>query len=185
MGVTTSLAHDAGPPRVLIVQPQRAYLNLFGKRVAEAGFRVATAQSAQAAVAELYRAPVDLILAELRGPGYCGRELVTMVRGDSILRDIPILMLTGRGDAREAIEVIRDGADATVKKPFHFEILIARIERELERKRLVDDLRRDRETLDARIVERAIQLGELKERLAASEAELRRLQRLTAPTSLR
>ena len=167
----------SGPPRVLIVQPQRTYLNMLGRRIADAGYRVSTAEGVQSAVAELYRQPVDLILAELRGAAYCGRELVSLVRADSVLRDIPVLMFIGRSDTRAAVDAIRCGADGTVKKPFHFEILIARMERELERKRLIEDLRRDKQTLDARVIERTIAMGELKERLAASEAELRELQR--------
>ncbi|MGE5089251.1 MAG: response regulator, partial [Candidatus Levyibacteriota bacterium] len=58
------------------------------------------------------------------------------------------------------------GADDVVVKPFHFEVLFARIERRLSRARSLQQLRDDNATLDARVVERAIQLGELREQLA-------------------
>jgi PleD family two-component response regulator len=156
--------------RVLIVQPQRSYLAATARRIAESGFRVAAADTVQTAAAELYRLPANLILAELNGPGFCGRELVTMVRGDVVLRDIPILLFTGRSDNAAAVEALRVGADGVVKKPFHFEVLCARIRRELERKRVLDELREDNRVLDSRVVERAIQIGELRDELAQVRA---------------
>ena len=48
---------------------------------------------------------------------------------------------------------------------FHFEVLIARIGRRIERARSVQRLQQDNAALDARVVERAIQIGELRERL--------------------
>ena len=71
-----------------------------------------------------------------------------------------------------------------ILKPFHFEILTARIERRLAAARSVAELREDMAALDARVVERAIELGELKDRYYASEAERRRLAGLVDPTSL-
>jgi DNA-binding response OmpR family regulator len=63
-----------------------------------------------------------------------------------------------------------------VLKPFHFEVLVARIESRLARVRAIKSLQADNATLDARVVERAILLGELKNQLAAAEAECRRLE---------
>ena len=59
------------------------------------------------------------------------------------------------------------GADDVILKPFHFEVLIARIGRRIERARSVQRLQQDNAALDARVVERAIQVGELREQLAA------------------
>jgi len=63
------------------------------------------------------------------------------------------------------------GADDVILKPFHFEVLIARIERRIEWARSVKRLREDNATLDARVVERAIQIGELREELRAVRAK--------------
>ena len=57
------------------------------------------------------------------------------------------------------------GADDVILKPFHFEVLIARIERRIDRARSVQRLKEDNATLDARVVERAIQIGELRDKL--------------------
>ena len=63
-----------------------------------------------------------------------------------------------------------------VKKPFHFELLAARIAREIERSRAVEKLCADNAALDARVISRAIELGEMRVRCERSEAELRRLE---------
>ena len=76
----------------------------------------------------------------------------------------------------------RSGADTVIAKPFHFEVLIARIGREIERSRVLARLQSDNATLDARVVGRAIELGEMRQRWLETEAELRRLQALVEPS---
>lgn len=178
------LGRTAGPARILIVQPERSYLAVIARRVAAAGYRVALADSVAAAVGELYRVPADIILTELAGKRFSGIELLSIVRGDSALRDTPVLMFAGRSDRNAGIQALRAGADAIVKKPFHFETLCARIDRELQRRRAMEELRRDRISLDARVTERAIAVGELKDRLAATEAERCRLEAIVTTAGL-
>ena len=142
-------------PRVLIVEPNKNALAVMARRVGEAGYRIIASDSASAAVAELYRVPVDLVIAELRMPQLSG--------------------VTGRTDATGAVEGFAAGADDVVAKPFHFEVLIARVVRRLARARSILELRQDNATLDARVTTRAIELGEMRAAFEASEAERRRL----------
>jgi DNA-binding response OmpR family regulator len=171
-------APASAPPRILIVEPKRDYLGVLARRIAESGFRVVTADAPQAAMAELHRSPVSLVLAELMMPNGGGIELVRMIRDDSVLRDIPLLMITAKSDNDAAVRALAAGADATIRKPFHFEVLIARITREIERARAVARLRQDNAALDARVVERSIALGELRARFLESESALKRLERM-------
>jgi DNA-binding response OmpR family regulator len=85
-------------------------------------------------------------------------------------------MMGGRSEAIAAVRALHAGADDVVRKPFHFEVLIARIARQIARARSVRELRDANAALDARVVTRAIAVGELTERLQASEAECRRLE---------
>lgn len=167
---------DSGPARVLIVEPKRDYLFALARRVAEGGYRIATADSASTAMAELHRQPIDLVLSELRMPGTGGIELVRMIREDPVHRDLPLFLITGKSDRDGAVSAYRAGADAVIAKPFHFEVLVARIGREVERARGLVRLREDNVALDARVVGRAIELGEMRERWLAAEAERRRLE---------
>ena len=167
---------DSQAPRVLIVESNRNYLAVLARRIAEGGYRVATADNAAAAMAELRRLPVDLLLSELRMPGTSGIDLVRMVRDDPNHRELPIFLITGKSDATGAVDAYRCGADTVIAKPFHFEVLVARIGREVERARVITSLRVDNAALDARVVDRAIEIGELREKLEASEAERLRLE---------
>ena len=164
--------------RILIVQPDRNYLGVLSRRLSDAGFRVTTADSVAGAVAELHRLPVDLILAELNMKPTSGAELARMIRGEVQWNDLPVMLITGKSKPTDAVRAYEAGADDVILKPFHFEVLVARIGSRLARERAMKLLRADNATLDARVVERAILLGELKNQLAAAEAECRRLELL-------
>jgi DNA-binding response OmpR family regulator len=165
-------------PRVLVVQPNHHYLSVLAHRVAEAGFRVSIAEDAQGALAEMYRARPDVVLAELVLRRTSGVELVQIVREDAAQHEVPLIMMGGRSDAGAAIRALRAGADDVVRKPYSFDVLIARITRQIARAKAVKELRDANAALDARVVRRSIELGEMRDRLASSEAERRRLETL-------
>src|SRR6185503_20200442 len=130
-----------------------------------AGYRVTTADSGASAIAELYRLPIDLVLAELDMPRMGGGELARAIRGEVQWNDLPVMLITGKSQPKGAVRAYEAGADDVILKPFHFEVLFARIDRRIERMRAVRRLQADNAALDARVVERAIQIGELREQL--------------------
>ena len=158
-------------PRILVVEPNRTNLGVMARRLAEHGYRMTTADNGASAIAELYRLPIDLVLAELNMPRMSGAELARAIRGEVQWNDIPIMLITGKSEPKGAVRAYEAGADDVILKPFHFEVLIARIERRIEWARSVKRLREDNATLDARVVERAIQIGELREELRAVRAK--------------
>ena len=153
-------------PRILVVEPNRTNLGVMARRLSEAGYRVTTADNGEAAIAELYRLPIELVLAELNMPRMSGAELARAIRGEVQWNDIPVMLITGKSDPKGAVRAYESGADDVILKPFHFEVLIARIRRRIERARSIERLKHDNAALDARVVERAIQIGELKDALA-------------------
>jgi len=153
--------------RLLLVEPNRGALGVLASRLREKGYRIIAAESATSAIAELYRMPVDLVIAELRMEGMSGIELTRLVRDDTVLKDTPIILITGRSDANGAIDALGAGADDVVAKPFDFEVLVARIERGLNRARAVRALKEDNAALDARVVERSLELSEVRAQLQA------------------
>jgi DNA-binding response OmpR family regulator len=164
--------------RILVVEPRRTNLGVLARRLTAAGYRVIPAECASTAIAELHRSPVDLVLAELNMPRMSGAELARVVRSEVMWRDVPVMLITARAEPRGAVRAYEAGADDVILKPFHFEVLFARIERRIARARSIKALRDDNAALDARVVSRAIEAGELRERLLASEGERRRLQAL-------
>jgi DNA-binding response OmpR family regulator len=157
--------------RILVVEPNRTNLGVMTRRLSEAGYRVTAADSGASAVAELYRFPIDLVLAELNMPRMSGAELARAIRGEAQWNDIPLMLITGKSKPAEAVRAYEAGADDVILKPFHFEVLVARIQRRIERARSLQRLKEDNAALDARVVERAMQIGELRDQLR--EASLR------------
>jgi len=160
-------------PRILIVEPNKTNLGVMARRLAEAGYRIATADSGASAIAELHRLPVDLVLAELDIPRLSGAELARAIRGEVQWRELPIMLITGKSDPKGAIRAYEAGVDDVILKPFHFEVLLARIERRIESAASFKQLRADNAVLDARVVQRAIQLGELRARLVQVQLKVR------------
>ena len=60
-----------------------------------------------------------------------------------------------------------------ILKPFHFDVLFARIDRRIDRARSIQRLKDDNAALDARVVERAMQIGELRDQLREERARAR------------
>ena len=153
--------------RLLLVEPHRGALGVLAKRLQGEGYRIVACDSGPSAVPELYRVPVDLVIAELRMDGLSGVELTRMIRDETVLKDTPVILITARSDANGAVDALGAGADDVVAKPFDFEVLVARIERGLRRARAVRALRDDNAALDARIVERALEVSDLKAQIDA------------------
>ena len=153
-------------PRILVVEPNRTNLGVMARRLVEGGYRISTAESAEDAIAELHRMPIDLVVAELNMPRISGAELARLIRDEVMWRDIPVMLITGKSEPTGAVRAYEAGADDVILKPFHFEVLVARIGRRIDQARAVKRLLEDNAVLDARVVERAIQIGELKDRLA-------------------
>lgn len=158
-------------PRILVVDSNKSNLSILGRRLVDAGYRISAVETGQDAVAEMHRVPVDLVLAELNMPRMSGADLARLIRDEVIWRDIPIMLITGKSEPKGAVRAYEAGADDVILKPFHFEVLFARIDRRIERARSFKRLLEDNATLDARVVERAIQIGELRDKLAEVQAK--------------
>jgi len=161
-------------PRILVVEPNRTNLGVMARRLAEAGYRVTAADCGEAAIAELHRLSIDLVLAELNMPRMSGAELARAIRGEVQWNDIPVMLITGRSEPTSAVRAYEAGADDVILKPFHLEVLAARIERRIEWTRSVKRLKDDNAALDSRVIERAIQIGDLREELREVRAKAAR-----------
>ena len=94
------------------------------------------ARQAQNAIAE--RVP-DLILLDWMLPGTSGLELARRWRREALTRDIPIIMLTARGEENDRVGGLEAGVDDYVVKPFSARELLARIRAVLRRNRQEDE----------------------------------------------
>src|SRR5205085_2787669 len=85
-------------PSILVVEDEPAIQELLRVNLEDAGFAVSTVADAEAALAQIKRALPDLVLLDWMLPGRSGLSLARGLRGESRTRDLPIIMVTARGD---------------------------------------------------------------------------------------
>jgi two-component system phosphate regulon response regulator OmpR len=128
--VSAALPDDA--PHLLVVDDDRRIRDLLSRYLVAAGYRVTTAETAADARAKLEGLRFDLLILDVMMPGETGFEFARALRTTS---NVPILMLTARGEAESRIEGLESGADDYVGKPFEPRELSLRVASILKRAR--------------------------------------------------
>jgi len=119
--------------RILVVDDDPHLLNLLDMRLAEQGFEVMLASSAQEALDKVAEQKPDIVIADIMMPGMDGYELCGRIREAEELRNIPFVFLSALADTEDKVKGLRLGADDYITKPFEFHELLARIEILLDR----------------------------------------------------
>jgi len=151
-----------GQPHILVVDDDTRLRDLLRRYLVENGFMVTAAKDAAEARARLGAFEVDLMVLDVMMPGESGLELTRSLREAT---DLPILLLTARGEPEDRIAGLEAGADDYLPKPFDPRELLLRISSILRRVprppaaparvrlgALVFDLDRDELTEDGRAV---------------------------------
>jgi two-component system, OmpR family, phosphate regulon response regulator PhoB len=120
--------------RVLVVEDESAIAELISLNLRHAGYEVTVAIDSTQALAEVDRVLPDLILLDWMLPGQSGLTLAKRWRGEARTKDVPIIMLTARGDEPDRVAGLDAGADDYLTKPFSTNELMARIRAVLRRK---------------------------------------------------
>jgi two-component system, OmpR family, phosphate regulon response regulator OmpR len=130
-----ALADDA--PHLLVVDDDRRIRDLLSRFLLGEGYRVTTAESAAEARAKLAGLRFDLMILDVMMPGETGFEFARSLRGSANgpISNVPILMLTARGEAESRIQGLEIGADDYVGKPFEPRELSLRVANILKRAR--------------------------------------------------
>ena len=117
-------------PHILIVDDHQEIRDLVQRLLTREGFRASTAADGRAMRKALADSRIDLILLDLMLPGEDGLSLCRSVRVES---DVPIIMLTAKGEEVDKVIGLEMGADDYLAKPFGSRELIARIRAVLRR----------------------------------------------------
>jgi DNA-binding response OmpR family regulator len=116
--------------RVLIIDDDKRLAGMVADYLGEAGFRVTASATARDGEQRLKREPFDALVLDLMLPDGDGLEVCRRIRQTS---DLPILMLTARGDAMDRVVGLELGADDYLPKPFEPRELLARVKAILRR----------------------------------------------------
>ncbi|PYM21554.1 MAG: DNA-binding response regulator [Candidatus Rokuibacteriota bacterium] len=118
-------------PRILLIEDDGRLAEMVSEYLGEAGFRVAVAAEGRAGLERLTREPYDALVLDLMLPDMDGLEVCRQLRLKS---DIPVLMLTARGEAMDRVVGLEIGADDYLPKPFEPRELLARLRAILRRR---------------------------------------------------
>jgi two-component system KDP operon response regulator KdpE len=110
--------------RILVVDDEQQVLRLLRTSLTERGYDVTTASTGEDALTAVARRMPDVIVLDLVMPGISGLDVCREIRKDSA---VPIIVLSARGDERDKVAALDEGADDYLTKPFGMAELLARI----------------------------------------------------------
>ncbi|MFW6295292.1 MAG: response regulator [Halanaerobium sp.] len=140
--------------KILVVEDEKNIRELIKFNIENAGFKALTAADGREAL-ELLSDEIDLVVLDLMLPEIDGMEVCRKMRSSEELRQIPIIMLTAKGEEVERILGLEMGADDYMTKPFSPRELIARIKAIFRR---IKEFKADTGELKEEIID----LGDLK-----------------------
>src|SRR5207253_3222258 len=114
-------------PRILIVEDEEALTLLLRYNLETAGYEVETVARGDDADTRLKESVPDLVILDWMLPALSGIELCRRLRGRPETRQLPIIMLTARGEESERVRGLATGADDYIVKPFSVPELLARV----------------------------------------------------------
>ena len=123
------------PPQILIVDDEPHILSILKESLTASGFEVSTRSSGEEALAYLADHQPDLMVVDLRMPGISGLDLIR--QGRKSMPDTEVIILTGYGDMKSAVEALRLGAYDYLTKPVDMERLLQTLRNGADRRRLV------------------------------------------------
>jgi two-component system phosphate regulon response regulator PhoB len=128
---------------VLVVDDEKDLCELLVYNLTKAGYETSVAHNGRQALDAVAKRTPDLILLDVMLPELSGTEVASRVRTNPATAQVPIMMLTAKGEEVDQIVGLTVGADDYVVKPFSVKVLVARVEALLRRtQRTPDNSRR-------------------------------------------
>ena len=135
--------------RILVVDDNAANRDLLTRRLQREGYRVTSAAGGAEALALIAAEGFDLVLLDLMMPGMSGFEVLSRLKAGGGTRHLPVIMISALDELDSTVRCIEAGAEDYLPKPFNPVLLRARIGACLEKKRLLDELRAEKERSEA------------------------------------
>lgn len=126
---------SAQPTKVLVVEDEESFLEALRIGLAREGFAIDVARDGKEALVRFDASQPDIVLLDVMLPRISGIDVCREIRSKS---DVPIIMVTARGEEIDAVVGLEVGADDYVTKPYRFRELVARM-RSVLRRSTVDE----------------------------------------------
>lgn len=119
--------------RILVVEDEAPIREMVCFVLEQNGFQPVEAEDYDSAVNQLNEPRPDLVLLDWMLPGGSGLQFIKHLKREAMTRDIPVMMLTARGEEEDRVRGLETGADDYITKPFSPKELVARIKAVLRR----------------------------------------------------
>ena len=120
--------------RILVVDDEEDILELVRYNLVKEGYQVTGALTGEDALKKARSEAFDLIVLDLMLPGIDGLDVTKKLKGNQKTENIPIVMLTAKGEEADIVTGLELGADDYITKPFSPRVLVARVRAALRRK---------------------------------------------------
>jgi class 3 adenylate cyclase len=140
---------NAAANRILVVDDNAANRDLLSRRLQRDGYQVTSVTDGAAALALVAEEGFDLVLLDLMMPGMSGFEVLSRLKAGESTRHVPVIMISALDELDSTVRCIEAGAEDYLPKPFNPVLLRARIGACLEKKRLLDEVRAEKERSEA------------------------------------
>lgn len=111
--------------RVLVIDDDRRIRDMLQRNLADDGYQVETAPDGESGLRRLRESEPSVVVLDVSMPGMSGYEVCSTVRREG--RQVPILLLTARGEITDRVTGLDAGADDYLPKPFAYDELLARL----------------------------------------------------------
>lgn len=119
--------------KILIVDDDPDIRDVLKLTLSEENYEILEAKDGEEAINIIKAKPLNLVLLDYKIPKMDGRQVCRLIKKDLLLRHLPIIMVTGKGDISDKVDGIDAGADDYIVKPFEPKELLARIRMILRR----------------------------------------------------
>ena len=158
-------------PLILAVDDTPENLEILRMRLEAQGYEVAEAVDGEDGLTKARELKPDLILLDVMMPKLDGIEAVRLLKNDTDLRSIPVILVTAKADTKDVVQGLDAGGDDYLTKPFEHAALLARVRSLLRQKALHDKVQEQAREI-------AAWNAELEARVKAQVADIERMSRL-------
>jgi CheY-like chemotaxis protein len=136
---------------LLVVDDNEMNRDMLSRRLSRRGHTVVTAENGEDALACIEQQSFDVILLDVMMPGMSGIDVLRHIRQFHSMSELPVVMVTAKGDSDDVVSALKLGANDYMTKPLDFPVVLERIQIQLETCRRHKTLKKHAQALEAQI----------------------------------